>query len=173
MFRENCLLENTIVQYFFIKISKHFCWRRGCVRLGEPTTILAISMEMKSHEKSLGRNPLSDTPYRNLGMVLNGQGPGRHPLGGAPFLDLDTVLSKQESGCRILSDVLHHRPGVVKNEQGCSHLTRRMRMVRKLAEPSRVCVVIWNVGSLTGKLREVVDTMINQRVNILCVQETK
>jgi exonuclease III len=29
------------------------------------------------------------------------------------------------------------------------------------------------VGSLTGKLREVVDTMIRQRVNILCIQEMK
>jgi hypothetical protein len=64
----------------------------------------------------LGRNPLSDTPYRNSGMVLNGQGSGRHPLGGAPYLDLDTVLSEQGSGRRILSDALHRRPGVVKNE---------------------------------------------------------
>jgi exonuclease III len=31
----------------------------------------------------------------------------------------------------------------------------------------------WNVGSFTGKLREVVDTMIRQRVNILCIQQTK
>jgi hypothetical protein len=52
-------------------------------------------MEMKSHEKSLGHNPLSDASYRNPGMVLNGQGPGRHPLGDAP----------------------HRRPSVVKNEQ--------------------------------------------------------
>ena len=51
-------------------------------------------MEMKPHEKSLGRNPLSDAPYRNPGMVLNGQGPGRHPLGDAPYLDLDTVLNE-------------------------------------------------------------------------------
>jgi hypothetical protein len=29
------------------------------------------------------------------------------------------------------------------------------------------------VGSFTGKLREVVDIMIRQRVNILCVQEMK
>jgi exonuclease III len=36
-----------------------------------------------------------------------------------------------------------------------------------------VCVGTWNVGSLTGKLREVVDTMIRWCVNILCVQETK
>jgi hypothetical protein len=130
-------------------------------------------MKMKPHEKSLGRNPLSDAPYRNTGMVLNGQGPGHHPLGGAPYLDLDTVLNEQGSGRRIISDALHHRLGVVKNEQGSSHLTRWMRRVRKLAEPSRVRIGIWNVGSLTGKLREIVDTMIRRCVNILCVQETK
>jgi hypothetical protein len=71
-------------------------------------------MEMKPHGKSLGRKPLSDAPYRNPGMVLNGQGSGHHPLGGAPYLDLDTVLSEQGSGHRIISDTLHHRPGVVK-----------------------------------------------------------
>jgi hypothetical protein len=114
-------------------------------------------MEMKPHEKSLGPNPLSDAPYRNLGMVLNGQGPSRHPLGDAPYLDLDTVLNKQGSGRRILSDPLHCRSGVVKNEQGSSHLTRQMQRVRKLAEPSRLRVSTWNVGSLTGKLREIVD----------------
>jgi exonuclease III len=36
-----------------------------------------------------------------------------------------------------------------------------------------VRVGTWNVGSLIGKLREVVDTIIRRRVNILCVQETK
>jgi hypothetical protein len=79
-----------------------------------------------------------------------------------PDLDLDTVLSEQGSGRRILSDALHHRPGVVKNEQG---------RVRKLTEPSRVRVGTCNVWSLTGKLREVVDTMIRRHVNILCVQD--
>jgi exonuclease III len=48
-----------------------------------------------------------------------------------------------------------------------------MRRARKLAEPSRMRVDTWNVGSLMGKFREVVDTMIRRRVNILCVQETK
>jgi hypothetical protein len=51
-------------------------------------------MEMKPHEKSLWHNPLSDAPYRNPGMVLNGQGTGRHPLGDASYLDLDTVLNE-------------------------------------------------------------------------------
>jgi hypothetical protein len=73
-------------------------------------------MEMKPHEKLLGRNLLSDAPYRNSGMVLNRQGLGRHPLGGAPYLDLDMVLSEQGSDRRILSDALHRCPGVVKNE---------------------------------------------------------
>jgi hypothetical protein len=63
--------------------------------------------------------------------------------------------------------------GVVKNEQGSSHLTRRMRRVKKLAEPNSLRVDTWNVGSLTGKFREIVDTMIRRRLNILCVQETK
>jgi hypothetical protein len=83
------------------------------------------------------------------------------------------VLNEQGLCRRILSDALHRRSGVVKNEQGSSHLTRRMRRVRKLAEPSRLRVGTWNVGSLTGKLREIVDTMIRWCVNILCVQDTK
>jgi hypothetical protein len=108
-------------------------------------------MKMKSHEKSLGHNPLSDASYQNPGMVLNGEGPGRHLLGDASYLDLDTVLNEQGSGRCILSDALHRRPSVVKNEQGSLHLTQRMRRVRKLAEPSRLCGDIWNVGKLTGK----------------------
>jgi hypothetical protein len=52
-------------------------------------------MDMKPNRKPLGRNPLSDTPYRSSGMVLNGQGPGRHPLGGTPCRDLYAVSSEQ------------------------------------------------------------------------------
>ena len=48
-----------------------------------------------------------------------------------------------------------------------------MRRVRKLVKPSRICLGSWNVWSLTGKLRELVDTTTRRRVNILCVQETK
>jgi exonuclease III len=48
-----------------------------------------------------------------------------------------------------------------------------VRRVKKLAEPIRIRIVSWNVGSLTGKLRELVDAAIRRRVNILCVQETK
>ena len=48
-----------------------------------------------------------------------------------------------------------------------------MRRVRKLVDANRIRVGSWNVGSLTRKLRELVDAAIRRRVNILCVQETK
>ena len=48
-----------------------------------------------------------------------------------------------------------------------------MRRVRNLVEPTRIRLGSWNVGSLTSKLRELVDTAVRRRVNILCVQETK
>ena len=105
-------------------------------------------------------------------MVLNEQGPGRHSR-DASCRDLDTVSSEQGSGRCILSGAPHRRPGVVQNEQGSSHLPWRVRMVMKLVEPTRIRLVSWNVGSLTGKLRELVDTAVRRRVNILCVQETK
>ena len=47
-----------------------------------------------------------------------------------------------------------------------------MRRVTKLAEQTRIGIGRWNVGSLTGRLRELVDAAIRRRVNILCVQET-
>jgi hypothetical protein len=61
----------------------------------------------------------------------------------------------------------------VSNEQGSLYLTRRVRGARKLVGESMIRLGSWNVESLTGKLRELVDTTIRRRVNILCVQETK
>ena len=130
-------------------------------------------MDMKPIRNSLGRNPLSDALHRNPGVVLNEQGPGRHPLRDASYRDPGTMISEQGSGRRNLSGTLHLRPGVVKSEQGSSHFPRRVRRVRKLVGPTRIRLGSWNVGSLTGKLREVVDAAVRRRVNILCVQETK
>ena len=76
-------------------------------------------------------------------------------------------------GCNPLSDAPCRNPGMVLNEQGSSHLPRRVRRVRKLVEPTRIHLGSWNVGSFIGKLRELVDTSIRRRVNILCVQEIK
>ncbi|KAG2587498.1 hypothetical protein PVAP13_5NG144843, partial [Panicum virgatum] len=103
-------------------------------------------MDLKPIRNSLGRNPLSDALHRNPGVVINGQGPGRHPPKGASYHDLGMMISEQGSG-RHLNGALHLRPGVGK----------------KLAEPIRIRIGSWNVGSLTGKLRELVDVAIRRR----------
>jgi hypothetical protein len=130
-------------------------------------------MDLNSTRDLLGRNPLSDALHRNPGVVLNGQGPGHHPLSCTSYRDPGTMKNEQGSGRRNLSGALHLCPGAVKNEQGSLYFPRRVRMVRKLAEPTRIRLGSWNVGSLMGKLRELVDAAIRRRVNILCVQETK
>jgi hypothetical protein len=48
-----------------------------------------------------------------------------------------------------------------------------VRGARKVVGESMILLGSWNVGSLTGKLRELVDITIRRRVNILCVQKTK
>src|SRR5205809_6123919 len=83
------------------------------------------------------------------------------------------MISKRRVGRRNLSGASHLRSGVVENEQGSLHFSRRVRRVRKLTEPTRIYLGSWNVGSRTGKLRELVDVAIIRRVNSLCVQGTK
>ncbi|XP_078172001.1 uncharacterized protein LOC144566019 [Carex rostrata] len=82
-------------------------------------------------------------------------------------------MSKGRVVTSLVACALHRRPNVVINEQGSLHLTRRVRGARKLAEESRISLGSSNVGTLTSKLREIVDTAIRRRVNILCVQEAK
>ncbi|KAI8547554.1 hypothetical protein RHMOL_Rhmol07G0205200 [Rhododendron molle] len=66
----------------------------------------------------------------------------------------------------------HRRPGVVISEQGFSRVPGRAR-VKKLAQDYRIRLATWNIGSLTGKTRELVDTMLRRRIGIACLQETK
>ncbi|PKA59552.1 hypothetical protein AXF42_Ash018019 [Apostasia shenzhenica] len=81
---------------------------------------------------------------------------------------LNTVKSGQ--------GLLHRRPGVVKSEQESPHHGRMW--VKKLVhhtrtQVSRIRLGTWNIGSLTGKLMELVDIMVHRKINILCLQETK
>ncbi|KAJ0970135.1 hypothetical protein J5N97_023012 [Dioscorea zingiberensis] len=66
----------------------------------------------------------------------------------------------------------HRRPDVVLNEQGFSHLSGRVR-VKKLVHESRIRIGSWNIGSLTGKSMELVDTLKRRRIDIVCLQETR
>ena len=63
---------------------------------------------------------------------------------------------------------LHRRLDVVKNKQGFPHLRERVR-VKKLVHESRIRFGTWNIGTLTGKSMEVVDTMTRRRINFMCL----
>ncbi|XP_020233683.1 craniofacial development protein 2-like [Cajanus cajan] len=67
---------------------------------------------------------------------------------------------------------LHRRPDVVLNRQGFPHTSERVR-VKKLVHETKIRIGTWNVGTLTGKAMEIVDTMIRRRINFMCLQETK
>ena len=45
--------------------------------------------------------------------------------------------------------------------------------VKKLAHEYTIRLASWNIGSLTGRLTELVDTIVRRNISILCVQETK
>jgi hypothetical protein len=139
------------------------------VGVASPALKQSIFMEMKSNQFSLGRHPLSDAPYWNPDMVIREQRSGRHRLSGASYWNPNMVTSERGPDRHHFSEALYRCPDVVSNEQGSSHLTRRVRGARKLVGQSRIRLGSWNVGSLTGKLRELVDIAIRRRVNILCV----
>jgi len=45
--------------------------------------------------------------------------------------------------------------------------------VKKLVLENRIRFGTWNIGTLTGKSMEVVDTMTRRRINFMCLRETK
>jgi hypothetical protein len=95
--------------------------RRVAVGVASPALKQLIFMEIKPSQFSLGRHPLSDTPYWNPDMVIREQEPGRHRLSGAPYWNPNMVTSERGLDRHHLSDALHRRPDVVSNVQGSSH----------------------------------------------------
>ena len=45
--------------------------------------------------------------------------------------------------------------------------------VKKLSQEYRIRLVLWNIGSLTGRLAELVYAMVRRNVSTLCMQEIK
>ena len=76
---------------------------------------LATLMEMKPKRFSLGRNPLSDAPHRNPGVVENGQGPGRHPQVARRIV---IWIRWQVSEDRVVASLVARYIGVVEIEKG-------------------------------------------------------
>ncbi|XP_068227755.1 uncharacterized protein [Palaemon carinicauda] len=63
-----------------------------------------------------------------------------------------------------------HRPNSARNRQG---LLQSGRLQLKKRAPKSIRIGTLNVGTMTGRGREVVDMMERRKVQILCVQETR
>ena len=100
--------------------------------------------------------PTSDALYRASSAVLNEQE--------------RNIVSPEYNVINL--GALHRRPDAIENKQGFSYVNERVR-VKKLAHGSRIRIATWNIGTLTGKLLELVDIMLRRRVNIACLQKTK
>ena len=69
---------------------------------------------------------------------------------------------------------LHEGLGVVQNMQEPSHINKRKHNKKFRNKKYKTCRMgSWNIGTLTGKTIELVETMKRRRVNIMCLQETK
>nr|XP_049697159.1 uncharacterized protein LOC126054693 [Helicoverpa armigera] len=72
-------------------------------------------------------------------------------------------------------DAQEQHPAPVGNGQGLSHQNGRVR--RKMQAQSvrelRLRYASWNVGTMTGRGRELADVLKRRRINVACLQETK
>jgi RNA recognition motif. (a.k.a. RRM, RBD, or RNP domain) len=97
----------------------------------------------------------------------------RRGLPGDNFGDDYTIFVGDLDAEVTLSSALHWHPNVVANKRRASQLTQSVHRKRKIAKESRFHFGSWNVGSLIGKIKNLVDIMIRRHVNILCIQEAK
>ena len=62
---------------------------------------------------------------------------------------------------------------------GCSEKWTRVSALlwtgagKEISQENRIRIGTWNIGFVTGKLMEIVDTMTRSRINIVCLQKTK
>ncbi|XP_058180118.1 uncharacterized protein LOC131298659 [Rhododendron vialii] len=90
----------------------------------------------------------------------------------ARVFPLSEALCLPSGASKNVQGVPHWRPGVAISEQGFPCVPERAR-VKKLAQDYRIHLATWNIGTLTGKTRELVDTMLRRKIRIACLQETK
>lgn len=60
----------------------------------------------------------------------------------------------------------------MKNKQGFTHSCERV-WLKKLVHESMICFGSWNIGTLIGKIMEIVDIVVRRKINFICLQETK
>ncbi|XP_047029965.1 uncharacterized protein LOC124637498 [Helicoverpa zea] len=72
-------------------------------------------------------------------------------------------------------DAQEQHPAPVGNGQGLSHQNGRVRrkMRARSVRELRLRYASWNVGTMTGRGRELADVLKRRRINVACLQETK
>ena len=68
-----------------------------------------------------------------------------------------------------VSDAQVHPPAAVTNIQGMPYQSSRVRLKKQAV----VRIGTWNVGTMTGRGRELVDVMERRKIGIICVQEIR
>ncbi|XP_047989245.1 craniofacial development protein 2-like [Leguminivora glycinivorella] len=68
-------------------------------------------------------------------------------------------------------DAQAQHPAAVGSGRGLLHRGRGQR--KKLVREVRLRIASWNVGTMTGRGRELADVLERRRINVACLQETK
>ena len=88
-------------------------------------------------------------------------------------MNLESYEESNEARAYPVGDALRYPLAVAENEQRVPQKSRlRLKKLVK-QEKEKMRIASWNVGSLTGKGRELVDVMQRRKIMILCIQETK
>ncbi len=93
-------------------------------------------------------------------------------------MNLELFVDNSMARASPLSDALQQPLVAVENGQRVTQNPRlRLKKIvgnkTKNWKKPRIRIGNWNIGSLTGKGRELVDVMQRRNIKILCIQETK
>ena len=86
------------------------------------------------------------------------------------LMEMQVVNVPQTARAYPRSDAQIYRPNSAKNGRGLPH-QERVRLKKKALDPVRIGTL--NVGTMTGRGREVSDMMERRKIQILLVQETR
>ncbi|XP_010520633.1 PREDICTED: uncharacterized protein LOC104799692 [Tarenaya hassleriana] len=130
---------------------------------------------MNPNHINVGVSSTYDALHRSPGVVKNRQGCRASPECDVPYRRPDVVLNRQgfPHRGRMWVKKLVQSVDVTKSQSRGGNRQTYRKGDMKLSMERKVRVGTWNIGSLTGKLMELVDTMSRRRVNIACIQKTK
>ncbi|XP_059052325.1 uncharacterized protein LOC131846924 [Achroia grisella] len=72
-------------------------------------------------------------------------------------------------------DAQGQHPATARNGQGLLHHNGRVQHKKQVQKIREVCMRYgsWNVGSMTGRGRELAEVLKRRRIKVACIQETK